>query len=139
MGRLRKFPVWERPKEDNVRIDRITTKVRPIIVYQGVLGKNDHQPDFMTVQSSGFIPRRPFGLVNELEQLRRDLRDFQPTVYGSRKDEKWCSKCGDWRPKSRYTAKKGAFDGLHPYCNQCRAEHAQRIYYLGKEHELKAA
>ena len=51
---------------------------------------------------------------------------------------KRCSRCGNEMLTDEFCKRKAAKDGLHPWCNKCRREDANKNYQLNKE-EIKMA
>lgn len=88
----------------------------------------------------------PFAIVQETAMCRRDFPS-QPVadvtwwmlgeIKPARPGHKYCIDCGDWRALDKFTRKKDSKDGLHPYCNTCRAERARVA--RATEREDKAA
>lgn len=83
--------------------------------------------DFAEIAASRVVRRQP-RLLEKPAKYRTDMIIF-PTPKG----KKWCSQCGDWVSKNRFSPKADAFDGLHPYCRVCRADWERKRYWAAKE------
>ena len=66
-------------------------------------------------------------IARKSEQARRWLAAAAVTGL------KWCSQCGDERPRSYFSPDKRNFDGLDGHCKGCRAEHKRMMYRLERE------
>lgn len=120
-----------RQKEDDSRLDRISTKTRPVVVEQA-----GSWPPFAIVQASGFSKRQP-RYTDENALLRRALKAFEPEVFRVPEGRKWCSECGDWVNKDNFSPKKGAADGLQYVCKTCRNDYARRVYATSLDREVR--
>lgn len=136
MAGKRKLYIAERPREDESRIDRITTKVKPVTVYLGWLGGNDHAPDYAIVQASGFSRRRPRGEVDMFKRLRRELIEFTPTIFQhKREDEELCVCCMQYRKRDKFSPDERKKNGLDSWCKFCRAERRDILRQREREAE----
>lgn len=129
MGRRRSNIIIDRPAVDDYGLDGITTKVKSISVYQGVIGGHH---EFAVVQKSGRATRQPVE-VNEWAHLIRSIKTFEPMIFETPKDSKWCSSCGDWVSKRGFSPDKRNHDGLHVWCKTCRNDMERRRYWSGKQ------
>lgn len=135
MGRTRSNIIIDRPPVDEYGLDSITTKVRTISVYQGII---EGHHEFAVVQKSGRSSRKPFE-VNEFAHLIRSLRHFEPTIFAAPEGCAYCSNCGEWRKNDRFSPNKYNSNGLQSWCKQCRNDQARRMYWAGREDKLLAA
>ena len=135
MGRKRKQP-------DNIiqldffdsMLDCVTLGTKEIAVEQA-----GSWPPYAMVVSSRVWPRDPRAHEETVKHMER-LALLQLSIYDNHPDEKYCLQCGEWRKKTRYTADERNRDGLHSWCNFCRAEHARKMYWYAKQGvALKAA
>lgn len=132
----RKMYTADRPREDDTRIDRVTTKVRPITVYLGWLDSNDHEPDYRIVLASGFSRRQPRGEVDIFKRLRRELNEFTPTIWMHKKaDEELCVCCMSYRKRDKFSPDIRKRNGLDSWCKFCRAERRDVLRQREREAE----
>lgn len=119
-----KFPRKPKANGDHM-LGCVTLGTKEIVVIQ----EDGKAPPYAWVQSSRVWNRDPT-VNDEQHRTRRALAlAAKPTIQSHRPGWKWCAgECGEWRMVNRFTAKADASDGLHPYCNQCRADHARRMY-----------
>ncbi len=129
MGRKRNNIIMDRPLVDDYGLDKITTKTRSTAVFQGII---DGLPEYAVVIESGFKRRKP-AYVNEWAHLIRSLKNFEATVYEVPEGCAFCSNCGEWRLKNRFSQDKRNHNGLHSWCKACRADHERRMYWERKE------
>ena len=139
MGRTRSNVIIDRPLLDDYGLDKITTKVRTISVYQGIFNGMD---SFAYVQKSGFANRQP----REIEVWEHLINGVNvsdnrtPLIFEKPAGCEWCSHCGEWRLKDRFSPDKRNRNGLDTICKYCRAEHKREIYWRSKNNgQLKAA
>lgn len=136
MAGKRKLYLSDRPKEDDSRLDRVTTKVRPVTVYLGWLGGSDHAPDYAIVQASGFSRRQPRGEVDIFKRLQRELREFTPAIFDhKRADEELCVCCMQYRKRDRFSPDTRKVNGLDSWCKFCRAERRDILRQREREAE----
>lgn len=129
MGRKRATVIIDRKQFEDYALDKITTKVKEVSVWQGVFEGVD---EFAFVQKSRYKDRQPSEVNIWAHTIRGAERGYVMHVYDARPNEKWCSHCGDWVNKNGFSPKKDASDGLHPICKTCRAEHSRGIYWQRK-------
>lgn len=78
-----------------------------------------------------------------LSHLAQALADLPPIWKAPRqmaqvdRDSKWCSTCGDVRPRSYFSPDKRTFDGLHHSCKGCRATHERAMYAQAVGREVR--
>ncbi len=122
MGRHRDITLAIRKAIDDYAINHLTMAVKSTSVFQGVI---DGEITHASVQESGSVLRQP-KLEDEQAHLIRSLREFEPTIYEAHEGCAYCSGCGEWRLKSRFSPDKRKKNGLQTYCKQCRAEQERK-------------
>lgn len=131
MGRGRANIIIDRKQFDDYALDKVTTKVRTISVYQGIF---DGVDTFAYVQKSGFANRQP----REIEVWEHLISGVKPTddraplIFDTPQGMKWCSRCGDWVSVRGFSPDLRNRDGLQSWCKTCRAEHKRKLYWDAK-------
>lgn len=110
----------ERPREDYSTLDRVTGKVRPIVIDQS----DGSWPPFVIVQASGFSRRQP-RWTDENALLRRALKNFEATIYAVPQGQRWCSH-GHWSHLHNFHIREQG--KLWTICKTCRNELARKAY-----------
>lgn len=96
------------------------------------VGSEDcHNPEMVVIQAQLGGRREPRDFFNPPNVI--DLFDLNPDIKKIPQGKKWCSACGEWVDKSKYSEDRRNRDGLQPHCKVCRAEHARRMYWLKKD------
>lgn len=127
MGRKRSNIIMDRPLVDDYGLDRITSKVGTIAVYQGFI---DGVDEFAYVQKSRFAGRQP----KEIDIFAHTIRSAkQSLIFDTPEGCAWCSHCGEWRLKDRFSPDKRNRNGLHVWCKTCRNDHERKMYWSKKE------
>lgn len=131
MGRKRATIIIDRKQFDDYKLDKITSKVKTISVWQGVHKGTD---EFAFVQKSGFSNREPREvelwehLINGAKRADMPMRVFDAPV-----GTKFCGQCGDWVNKAGFSPKKDTYDGLRSICKTCHAENERKRYWQSKQ------
>lgn len=132
----RKLYAGIRPAEDDTRLDRVTTKVRPVTVYLGWLGGDDNEPDYKIIQASGFSRRQPRGELDIFKRLRRELAEFTPTIFQHKsEDEELCVCCMSYRKRDKFWPDTRKRNGLDSWCKFCRSERREILRQREREAE----
>lgn len=105
-------------------LDCVTLGVKEIAVEQA-----GSWPPYAMVMSSRVWPRDPGAQMERLKRMERAMLKHL-SIYDDHPNEKYCINCGDWRNKNRFTPDKRNRDGLHSWCNFCRADQARGLYLL---------
>lgn len=133
MGRKRNNIIMDRPQIDDYGLDRITSKVGTIAVYQGFI---DGVDEFAYVQKSRFAGRQP----KEIDIFAHTIHSAkQSLIFDTPEGCAYCSNCGEWRLKNRFSPNKLNHNGLQSWCKQCRNDQARRMYWAGRDDKLLAA
>ena len=97
----------------------------------------------ITVEGMKVAGSRSFCRDPRLSHLAQALADLPPIWKAPRQmaqvalNAKWCSSCGDVRPKSYFSPKQDTYDGLDHRCKECENERKRRLYAQEVGHPVR--
>jgi hypothetical protein len=133
-----RLPVLVRPKplgKGDEFSDRVTlgttTHIVEAYVFARAGEKPEDNPEISVIMSGRAPKRQPFDFYNPPSP--KNIIELNPGIKLAPPGQKWCSVKDHWVDKSGFTKKDDAFDGLHPYCQDCRNAYKRQMYWLKKE------
>lgn len=115
--------------DDDSMVDVVVGKPKDIPVWQAI----DPDDPIAWVQASQITHRDPRIDDDETIRLMRRLQGVGESIIPIPEGKKFCSCCGDWVKTDAFSPNKSNRDGLHSHCKLCRADHARKMYWEGKQ------
>lgn len=131
MSAKRKSRLPVRPKSNGDNGKYLDYVSRAGVKAVAVGSEDKHNPLMTVVQAQLGGSRQPRDYYNPPNVI--DIWELNPHINKIPQGKKWCSACGEWVDKVKFSEDQRNRDGLHSHCKVCRADHARRLYWLKKQ------